>query len=220
MAPINLPDGSEVSEVILPDGASASEVRAPDGSTVFSGIADEGFEHNDLSGNYGGDLSVFQIQTGTVSEGTYALESVSQGTLSLIVRGTEQPWNRDYVRILWDQYNPNEAERGKGGLGVATSVTGFFNMDGYYFYSDVPNNNRYLRRVDNGSNNNLAEDTSSTVAGDQWITASVEFASNGDISFTYDGVTLTANDTTYTELLLGFVEFEDAFFDNVRFETI
>jgi hypothetical protein len=41
MAPINLPDGSEVSEVILPDGASASEVIAPDGSAVFSAIPDE-----------------------------------------------------------------------------------------------------------------------------------------------------------------------------------
>jgi len=40
MAPINLPNGNEVSEVILPDGASASEVVAPDGSTVFSGIPD------------------------------------------------------------------------------------------------------------------------------------------------------------------------------------
>jgi len=40
MAPINLPDGTEVSEVILPDGATASEVIAPDGSTVFRGIPD------------------------------------------------------------------------------------------------------------------------------------------------------------------------------------
>jgi len=40
MAPINLPDGTEVSEVILPDGATASEVIAPDGSTVFGGIPD------------------------------------------------------------------------------------------------------------------------------------------------------------------------------------
>jgi len=38
MAPINLPDGSEVSEVILPDGSTASEVIAPDGSTVVSPI--------------------------------------------------------------------------------------------------------------------------------------------------------------------------------------
>jgi len=40
MAPINLPDGTEVSEVILPDGATASEVIAPDGSTVFGPIPD------------------------------------------------------------------------------------------------------------------------------------------------------------------------------------
>jgi hypothetical protein len=40
MAPINLPDGTEVSEVILPDGTSASAVVAPDGSRVFSAIPD------------------------------------------------------------------------------------------------------------------------------------------------------------------------------------
>jgi len=38
--PINLPDGTEVSEVILPDGSTASEVIAPDGSAVFSAIPD------------------------------------------------------------------------------------------------------------------------------------------------------------------------------------
>jgi len=40
MAPINLPDGTEVSEIVLPDGSTASEVLAPDGSTVFGGIPD------------------------------------------------------------------------------------------------------------------------------------------------------------------------------------
>jgi len=40
MAPINLPDGTEVSEIVLPDGSTASEVLAPDGSTVFSAIPD------------------------------------------------------------------------------------------------------------------------------------------------------------------------------------
>jgi len=49
MAPINLPDGTEVSEVILPDGASASEVIAPDGSAVFgNAIPDSG----DLQAHY------------------------------------------------------------------------------------------------------------------------------------------------------------------------
>lgn len=45
MAPINLPDGTEVSEVILPDGATASKVIAPDGSTVVSAIPDSGLVH-------------------------------------------------------------------------------------------------------------------------------------------------------------------------------
>jgi len=40
MAPINLPDGTEVSEVVLPDGTTAGEVIAPDGRTVFGGIPD------------------------------------------------------------------------------------------------------------------------------------------------------------------------------------
>jgi len=40
MAPINLPDGSQVSEIVLPDGSTASKVLAPDGSTVFSAIPD------------------------------------------------------------------------------------------------------------------------------------------------------------------------------------
>jgi hypothetical protein len=44
--PINLPDGTEVSEVILPDGSTASEVVAPDGTQVFgSGIPDSGLLH-------------------------------------------------------------------------------------------------------------------------------------------------------------------------------
>jgi len=45
MAPINLPDGSQVSEIVLPDGSTASEVVAPDGSTVFSAIPDYWVAH-------------------------------------------------------------------------------------------------------------------------------------------------------------------------------
>jgi len=46
MAPINLPDGTEVSEIVLPDGSTASEVLAPDGSTVFgNAIPDKSLLH-------------------------------------------------------------------------------------------------------------------------------------------------------------------------------
>jgi len=53
MAPINLPDGSQVSEIVLPDGSTASEVLAPDGSRVFPAIPDSAvsqFRFDDGSG--------------------------------------------------------------------------------------------------------------------------------------------------------------------------
>jgi len=66
--PINLPDGSEVSEVILPDGASASEVIAPDGSTVFSAIPGSGVARFDFEDD---------------SDATTAVDSWFDNTLSI-----------------------------------------------------------------------------------------------------------------------------------------
>jgi len=79
MAPINLPDGTEVSEIVLPDGSTASEVIAPDGSTVFGGIPDSVVAQVDatqLSGFSDGDTVTNRPdQTGTLpdltGEGTY-----------------------------------------------------------------------------------------------------------------------------------------------------
>jgi hypothetical protein len=81
MAPINLPDGTEVSEVILPDGASASEVIAPDGRTVFGGIPDSGiaryefeqdvtdsFNNNDATNNN------VAFSSSTVKQGSFSAE--------------------------------------------------------------------------------------------------------------------------------------------------
>jgi len=69
MAPINLPDGSQVSEIVLPDGSTASEVLAPDGSTVFSAIPDSGdlqarFAAKDESFNDGESVTTITDQTG------------------------------------------------------------------------------------------------------------------------------------------------------------
>jgi len=79
MAPINLPDGSQVSEIVLPDGSTASEVLAPDGSTVFSAIPDSAVAQlnaKQLSGFSDGDtITNRPDQTGNLSdltgEGTY-----------------------------------------------------------------------------------------------------------------------------------------------------
>lgn len=46
MAPINNPNGNEVSEIVLPDGATASEVIAPDGSTVFGSAIPDSVVNN------------------------------------------------------------------------------------------------------------------------------------------------------------------------------
>jgi len=70
MAPINLPDGTEVSEVILPDGSTASEVIAPDGSTVFgNAIPDPTAEYiaDDITGSNGDSVASWDPSTGSIS---------------------------------------------------------------------------------------------------------------------------------------------------------
>jgi hypothetical protein len=57
--PTNLPDGTEVSEIVLPDGASASEVIAPDGSTVFSAIPDSSIARYEFEGDFTDSLGSF-----------------------------------------------------------------------------------------------------------------------------------------------------------------
>jgi hypothetical protein len=69
MAPINLPNGNEVSEIVLPNGASASEVIAPDGSTVFSAIPDKEdlharYDATKLSLSDGDSVSTWEDATG------------------------------------------------------------------------------------------------------------------------------------------------------------
>jgi len=218
MAPINLPDGTEVSEVILPDGASASEVIAPDGSTVFSpGPSGESFEHNDLTGVYGGDTGNFAIQTGTVIDGTYALAAASSSRSS-IVRKTTNAFARSGLEITWQQYFTSNG--GVGGVAVATAVTGQSNFDGYHALADAENSNHFLSRIDNGSGASIANDFSVSFPTGQWLTGSMSFFSNGDIEIVLNNSTLTANDTTYTNLLLGFVGEGEVFVDDVSFSEI
>jgi len=81
MAPINLPDGTEVSEIVLPDGSTASEVIAPDGSTVFSSVSVvsvDDYEDQDLA-EYDGDTSNASITSTTPLEGSYSLQHQQDG---------------------------------------------------------------------------------------------------------------------------------------------
>jgi len=94
MAPINLPDGTEVSEVILPDGASASEVIAPDGSTVFAGIPDSGTLFYEIGG---GSNNLHEFDASTAFD-------VSTLTLATTINTddaapTDLAWNTDGSKL-------------------------------------------------------------------------------------------------------------------------
>jgi len=92
MAPINLPDGSQVSEIVLPDGSTATEVLAPDGSTVFSGIPDSVIDHFEetLYEGKGNSLSTYYDNINSshdrninspVIEGNYSLKITEDPSL-------------------------------------------------------------------------------------------------------------------------------------------
>jgi len=194
-----------------------------DGYQYGAAIPDnELFEHNDLTGNYGGDTGAFDIQTGTVYEGDYALSGDGGGSYAAIVRDTAQdPWDRYGLRVTYQMYIDSSANGG-GGLAVATSVTGHSSLDGYYFYADKTTDDdfRRLRRVDDGSVTTLEADDSSAITGDAWVDGQVDFLDDGTIEFTIDGVTVSATDQTYESLLLAFHSFAQVYVDNVQFSSI
>jgi len=218
MAPINLPDGSQVSEIVLPDGSTASEVLAPDGSTVFGGIPDsEGFEHNDLTGVYAGDLSPFNIQTGTVDEGTYALFGDGEGNNAVIVRTTEEKFGRNGLRMSWRQYNPNVTFN--GGPGIFTDQVGFSSNSGYFFTTDASGGEIEINKIDGGNRTTIAE-TGASLSTNTWVNGQVEFKTNDSIEYTFEGTTVSVTDSDFKSVYLGFNTFQDVFIDNLTFETI
>jgi len=84
MAPINLPDGTEVSEVILPDGSTASEVIAPDGTTVFGAIPDSGDIQYLMDEGSGSTLNDrFDTTDATLNGPTWVSESTAVGDFVL-----------------------------------------------------------------------------------------------------------------------------------------
>lgn len=212
-------NGDVIDEITI-DGQRVSEVTA-DGEIVFSPPAipdSEDFEHNDLTGNYGGDTGSFNIQAGTVSEGSYALFGDGGGSSAGIVRSTGDPFSRSQgLRITWQQRN--EGVNGGGGLLLATSVTGHSSANGYYFYNDPRNNNFNLRILDNGSMTLLASSNSPTGTG-SFYTHTVEIT-DSQLSFSAAGSSpITSSSTDYTSFYLGFQSYRDVYIDNVRFEAI
>lgn len=193
------------------------------GQTIEIDVVDipdsEGFEHNDLTGTYGGDTGTFQIQTATVNEETYALEELGDATgTAVIVRSTQDKWSRYGIQMSWKQYYDST---GRGGVGIFTTVDGVSSVSGYRFHGDPVNGNVDIYRVDNGSSTRLTSGGSGSPSTGSWLDASVALSDNGDLEFTIDSVTVSANDSTYDEVYLGMQTFEaSSFVDDVQFATL
>jgi hypothetical protein len=95
MAPINTPNGNEVSEIVLPNGNTASEVIAPDGSTVFSAIPDSAIHQWPFSQGSGSTAyDDIGSNDGSITGATWQSDSYAEGGYELSFDGTD-----DYVAM-------------------------------------------------------------------------------------------------------------------------
>lgn len=215
MTPLRRGDGTGLS---VP---GVREVRTGDGRVLYEdAIPDsEGFEHNDLTGVYDGDTGGFEIQTTTAFEGQYALRQTEIGSNNWIVRDTD-PFDRAGIRADFQLQIPSDSgDGGTGGGGIAfsPSVTGRANADGYQVF--ISDNTFQLFRLNNNSGT-LLDESSGTYPTDTWTAGSIEFRESGEIAVEYDGVTISATDTTYTSLLLGAAGFDPFVLDDIQFSQI
>ena len=222
---MGLPDGGVGSELVTPSGVEASEFVGPDGTVVFEGdaeIPDSGdFQHNDLTGNYGGDTGAFAIQDGTVFTGDYALESTETGSSHhAIVRSTQDPWGPP-IKMSYQKYVPSGQQDG-GIMFACQSVDGYDDLSGYILYLANSGDDIEIRRLESGSTTTLSS-TSVSVSTNAWNSGSLEWReSNGTDTITWEfaGETLTANDDTFTEGRLGFNGWDGPFWDDIGFSRL
>jgi len=213
MAPINLPDGTEVSEVILPDGATASEVIAPDGSTVFSAIPGtevDRFERGGpVSDRYSGSTGDFAINTNApVFEGSNSLKmSVDSAESIVSFPGDGLPnypersdWIRGYARHQDGDSGPGFVVFAESGTQLPTD------LDGYVVALNSGIDELELNRRDGGSLTVLDSSTFSWATGVWYIVdiysnssdIQVEVREAGDSVDDPASVTAAATDNTYS----------------------
>jgi len=209
--PINI-DGTDITGATI-DGADVSEVTV-DGTQVFRPIPDsEDFEHNDLTGVYNGDTADPSIQTGTVEEGSFALQAGTNNTGDLLIRDAEQ-FERG-VTVTWYVYGISGDNVGDSALAFVSSGTTLSDFDGYSLY--ISNSNFVIRRYDGGSSTNLTKATDDGSDNGLWQEWSATIGPD-DITLTAPGGnSITATDATYTTVNLGFVCWGGQYIDNVQF---
>jgi len=181
--PINLPDGTEVSEVILPDGSTASEVIAPDGSTVVSAIPDTSMFQSPIYQWTGAAIGS--------SDGTAPVdwpESLAGLSDASAVNSPEKQTQSGKEAVLYDPAGPDyhtftpDAQLPTGAEAFSIAATVYFNSTNAQnatYWGDFTDNQMNSFGIGSGGtlehaffNNDI---TGSTPATGQFITIGVRY---------------------------------------------
>jgi len=178
-------------------------------------------DYNSVCPGYGGDTGNFNIQSGTVDEGSFALEGTASTTQRIIVRDIEQDAWGPPIRMTWRQYITSST--GDGGIvWGAQSVAGVSSVSCYTSYSNASTGLR-IDKITNGSIDSgaVASTSSASISEGSWIDGVLEWQEDGTMTLTLDGNTITGEDTDYTEGFLGFLAYDELrYIDNVKFKRI
>lgn len=214
-------DGADVTDITI-DGEAVQEVTM-DGDVVWTAgaVIIDGFEDNDLS-EYSGDTGQYQTQTGTVKDGTYALQGTSDGSAYLIqsTSGLDNyPSEGDTFR-WWYQTDT-------GGAGSGYFRYGLQDSNNHYRGGiDRANSELRLEIRDSGNLTTLASNALSISSG-TWYELELVWQTDGTMTLTaYDDTgsqlaQCSATDTSYTSGGVGFNVFYGSgttndYYDHVR----
>jgi len=187
--------------------------------TRSSGAIDD-FEHNDLS-EYGGSVgsSDVNIQTGTVFEGTYALElSDPNGNPNIYSTSGLPRYPQAGDTFEYHVYFDSSSGVSDPGLDFGFA---YQDADNMYFISTDRNGELELKKRDGGSQSTPASDTSlSNFSYDEWHKVQVEWEEGGSITVSiFDSSdtelgSISTVDSTFSE---GGIEWEQGNQDSVLY---
>lgn len=180
----------------------------------------DNFEDNDIS-DYNGDTADFNVQTGTVQDGTYALEATAAAGSKIWTTthtfGSGSEW---FFRL------------NIGSTSEASFLFGVEDGDNYY-EARVDNNNGNIEigYEEDGGGFTSINSTAATIPDGEWLDCRVKWEANGDITLDVDDAnnsdvaSLTVNDTRFDGDGLGFgfktVDANAAkYFDSVEMKAV
>jgi hypothetical protein len=193
------------------------------GTVSAQGTVLDDFEDGDIS-EYGGDTGSFTVQTGTVYEGSYALEASSSSDFDTI---SDTGIDRHYGEYTWYAYYPSQSDV-RGLLFGSQNENGFENGNAYYTISKYFSGwNHDLKSFNSGSRSNSigSTDESGSIPTGKWLEHKFKWYSNDTIVYeVYDGsriVKHSGQDSTYGSGGIGWMAGYDGtiYFDKLTYES-